>query len=463
MLPAPLRRPKAFYQHLFALTLPIMLQNLITTSLGFIDTFMVGLVGTNELSAVTAANSPIFFVQMVIFGLMSGLSVLASQYWGKEDVPAINRTLGVALYVSFTVALIVAGTFFFASETVMSLVTNNQNLIAIGAPYLQIVAVGLVFNTLSSVYISMQRSTENPAFGMQVFAVSMLLNTFLNYCLIFGHFGAPAMGVMGAAYATLTSRIVEFVIVVVYVLTNHRVPLEPKLVFSPRKSAVVQFFKHGLPVLANETVWGLGTSMMVVIIGHMTSSADMLAAYAIIGNVDKIAITICIGMANGSAVMIGKAIGEGQPHQTVQDLGKSLFAISVVGGCAVAAMLLTLLPLVFQPFLFPLFNLSAEATAIATTMCITFACVFPVRSYDFTSITGVLRAGGDIGMAFFIDVIPLWCFSIPLAALCALVWDSPVWLVCLWIHGECLIKMPLGLWRFQTKKWIHNLTTEVAP
>lgn len=458
-----LRRPRAFYTQLFALTLPIMMQNLITTSLGFIDTFMVGLVGSNELSAVTAANSPIFFVQMVIFGLMSGLTVLASQYWGKGDVAAINRALGVALYASFGVVMVVAGTFFFASEWVMSLVTNNQTLIAIGAPYLRIVAVGLVFNTLSSVYISMQRSTENPAFGMRVFAVSMLLNTFLNYCLIFGHFGAPAMGVMGAAYATMCSRIVEFIIVVVYVLTNHRIPLDASLVLHPSKNAIKQFFKHGVPVLVNETFWGLGTSMMVVIMGHMAISSEMLAAYAIIGNVDKIAITMCIGMANSSAVLIGKSIGEGQSHQAVQELGKSLFAVSVLGGTAVAVIQLALLPLVFQPFLFPLFNLSAEAAAVATTMNIAFACVFPIRSYDFTSITGVLRAGGDIRMAFVIDVIPLWFFSIPLAALCALVWNSPVWLVCLWIHGECLIKMPLGVWRFGTKKWIHNLTTEVSP
>ena len=144
--------------------------NLITTSLGFVDTFMVGLLGQNELSAVTAANSPIFLLQVIIFGLMSGLTVLVSQYWGKGDTDAINRAMGVAMYAGLGIALAMASAMFFLPRQVMGLVTNNALLIELGMPYLRIVGISYIFNAVSSVYVSMQRSTERPVFGLAVFA-----------------------------------------------------------------------------------------------------------------------------------------------------------------------------------------------------------------------------------------------------------------------------------------------------
>ncbi|MFR1618414.1 MAG: MATE family efflux transporter [Dysosmobacter welbionis] len=224
-----LHREPGFYKRLFLLALPLILQNLITTSLGFVDTFMVGMLGQNELSAVTAANTPIYLLQIIILGLLSGLSVLASQYWGKGDTDSINRCMGVSLYAGLIIAVSVAAVLFFFPLHVMALVTNNDLLIELGAPYLRIVGLSYIFNTISSVYIGMQRSTENPAMGMIVFGISMLTNTGLNYILIFGKFGAPALGITGAAIATLTSRVLEFVIVAVYAPRYRRVPLMLRL------------------------------------------------------------------------------------------------------------------------------------------------------------------------------------------------------------------------------------------
>ena len=156
-----LRREPGFYKRLFLLALPLILQNLITTSLGFVDTFMVGLLGQSELSAVTAANSPIFLIQVIVFGFISGLTVLTSQYWGKGDVEAINRCMGVALYIGVAVAAIMALVLFCFPTFVMGLVTNNTLLIEMGAPYLRIVGISYIFNAASAVYVGMQRSTEN--------------------------------------------------------------------------------------------------------------------------------------------------------------------------------------------------------------------------------------------------------------------------------------------------------------
>ena len=206
------RREPGFYRRLWALTLPIVLQNLITTSLGFADTFMVGLLGNAEMAAVTAANVPVFILQLVIFGFQSGLAVLVSQYWGRGDTDSINRCMGIALYAVTLFSLTVALITFFRPAEVLRLVTPNEDLVALGTSYIRIVGFANVFNGISSVYAGMQRSTENPRFGMILFAISMCVNTFLNYVLIFGKFGAPRMGVTGAAAATLISRVVEFAV-----------------------------------------------------------------------------------------------------------------------------------------------------------------------------------------------------------------------------------------------------------
>ena len=177
-----LRRESGFYRKLWTLSLPMILQNIITTSLGFADTFMVGLLGNAEMAAVTAANVPVFIIQVVIFGFQSGMAVLVSQYWGRGDTDSINRCLGVALYAvtgfSTAVALV---TFFFPAQ-VLGLITPNQELVDLAVRYIQIVGFSYIFNGISSVYAGVQRCTEFPAFGMILFAISMCVNTFLFIC-----------------------------------------------------------------------------------------------------------------------------------------------------------------------------------------------------------------------------------------------------------------------------------------
>ena len=454
-------REPGFYRRLLYLALPLILQNLITTSLGFVDTFMVGLLGDYELSAVTAANAPIYLLQVIIFGLMSGLTVLASQFWGKQDLDAINRCMGFAMYAGLLISSLAALVLFFFPQQVLFLVTDNAVLVEMGAPYLKIVGLSYIFNSVSSVYVSMQRSAENPALGMKVFACSMLLNTFLNYCLIFGKFGAPALGITGAALATLASRVVEFLIVVVYALACRRVPLRPRLLFRPGRDTARSFLHYATPVLINEGMWGLGTTAMTAILGHMASSADMLAAYTIMGNIDKFTTVSCFGLAGASAVILGKAIGEGTAKEKVYDLSWCLLLVSLLLGCALSGCLALALPLVFIPHLYPLFSLSALAMDAAVTLCVVYLILLPLKSFDITNMTGVLRSGGDVRVATLIDIGPLWLVSVPLAAVTALVLDAPLLLVCFAIYSENIVKTPLGVWRLRSRKWIHDVTREV--
>ena len=457
-----LRREPGFYRHTWMLALPIILQNLITTSLGFVDTFMVGLLGQPELSAVTAANTPIFLVQIIIFGLLSGLSVLVSQYWGKHDTEAINRCMGIALYTGVSLAALIALALFLAPRQVMALVTDNALLIRLGAPYLRIVGISYVFNTASSVYVGVQRSTENPAMGLTVFTISMVLNTFLNYVLIFGKFGAPALGITGAALATLTARVVEFAVTFGYALRDRRVPLAPAALLHPGTAFVGDFLKYSTPVLVNDSLWGLGTTLITAVIGHMAISEEMLAAYAIMGNIEKFSTVACYGISGASAVIVGKRIGQGASKEEVYEVSWCMLLLTVLVGLVVSASLAALLPTVFIPYLYPLFHLEGLSLEIAATMCVVFVFMMPTKAFDITNISGVLRAGGDVRVSAVIDVGSVWLVALPITALSALVFEAPVALVCLGIQAEGLSKVPLGIWRLRSRKWINDVTREGA-
>ena len=453
-----LRREPGFYKRLWTLAAPMILQNIITTSLGFADTFMVGLLGNAEMAAVTAANVPVFIIQIVIFGFQSGMAVLVSQYWGRGDTDNINRCMGVALYAVTGFSTLLALTTFFFPAQVLRLITPNQDLVVLGTRYIQLVGFSYIFNGISSIYAGLQRSTEYPKFGMILYGISMCVNTLLNYVLIFGKFGAPALGVTGAAIATLTSRVVEFLIAAVFASRSRRIPLRWSCIPRPGRAILHSFIRYSAPVVGNEAMWSIGTSMLTVIMGHMDNSQDMLAAYALIGNIDRISTVVCFGIAAAAAVIVGKEIGQGHDRMQVYVVSRTLLLVSVLIGCGVMTLLLILLPSFFRPVLFPLFKLTPGAVEAAAYLSVIYAVSMPMRSFDVTNITGVLRAGGDARVASLIDVGPLWLAAIPLMALTGLVIHAPTWVVCIAMQAENLLKCPIGLTRFCSKKWINDVT-----
>ena len=223
-----LKRPRSFYERLFRLTAPIALQNLITFSLGLIDTLMVSQLGNNEMAAVKTANVPVFLLISIVFGVQSGVGILISQYWGKRDHQNISRAIGVAAGLGVGLALVIALALFFWPVQIMDLMSNEHQLSVLGAPYLRIIGFSYVFNMLSSIYVSAQRSVENSGFGMKLFGMSTVLNTGMNYLLIFGKCGFPMLGVEGAAIATLLSRVAEFAVCLVCALRSKTIPREKK-------------------------------------------------------------------------------------------------------------------------------------------------------------------------------------------------------------------------------------------
>ena len=431
-----LKRDKGFYRYLAALTGPIALQNLITFSLGLIDTFMVSKLGNNEMAAVTAANVPVFLLISIVFGVQSGVGILISQYWGKKDLTNISRAIGVAAGLGVMLALLVALVLFLWPIAIMDLLSNKHHLSLLGAPYLRLIGFSYVFNMLSSIYVSAQRSVENAGFGMKLFGMSTVLNTGLNYLLIFGKCGFPMLGVEGAALATLLSRVAEFAVCLFCALRSKVIPLDLKALLRPGWEMLRRFVKYASPVMGNELFWGLGNSLLTVVLGHV----------------------VCFGLGAATAVMVGKAIGEGQSQEELMALSKTLSWVTVVVGTVLAVIALVLVPLLFQPVIFPLFELYDLSAHLATTLAVTgFACI-PLHAYSISAVTGILRAGGDVFWSTALDLAPQWLVALPLTAVLALVLDADPWFVSLAIQAESFIKCPICLWRVRSKKWIHDVT-----
>lgn len=452
-----MKRGKRFYKNLVGLAIPIILQNLITNSLALVDTFMIGMLGETPLAGVTLANIPIFVVLLVVFGIQSGSSVLISQHWGKGDTDTINRCMGIGFYISGAISVTFALIMFFFAQPFMTLFGNDAAVIEVAARYARIVGFSYIFEGISQVYVAAHRSMENPRLGLYLLGVSMVVNTFLNWVLIFGNLGAPALGVEGGAIATLSARGVGFLVMVLHALFSRHFRLRPALCLRPGRTLLRRFLRYSGPVVLNETLWGLGASLYPTIMGHMDGSREILAAFAISGNIEKVCTVAVFAVANTAAIIVGREIGAGR-RDTVYDVGAALNMVALLGGVVVGGIMLLLVPTVLAPYFYPLFHLSPRAAEISTTMLAMTSAFLAVRSFNVTNIVGVLRGGGDVRAAAFLDAGPLWVVSIPLTALCGLVLRLDIFWVYLATFSENAVKSIFGLIRFRSAQWIHDVT-----
>lgn len=456
-----MKQEKGFYSRVLALVLPIILQNLIMTSLNIVDTFMVGLLGEAPMAGVTMANIPIFIIQLVIFGLQSGSAVLISQYWGKKNLDAVSRVMGIGFYLAGAVSVSFALIMLLIPEKAMSLFTDNPELIDISSRYIRIAGVSYVFNSLTGIYIGAYRSMGYPKLGLSIFSVSMCLNTILNWVFIFGKLGVPAMGVEGAALATLISRIVEFIIMLVHSRVGRRIEIDMKALLSPGAFMFKKFLRYSTPVLLNETMWGLGTSVYPTIMGHMAGSTSIIAAYTVAGNIEKLTSVATFSVAASAAILVGNEIGSGNKDKAYS-MGVTLSITALLTGLVTATITLILLYTVIDPNVYRLFNLSDTSCGIATMMIVINCIMLAPRSYNDASIIGVMRGGGDVRTSMIIDILPLWLAAIPMAAICGLVIKTGILWVCLATVLENILKFGFGIWRFRSRKWIKDVTISDA-
>jgi putative MATE family efflux protein len=445
---------KIFYKSLFAIAIPIMLQNLVDSFVNMVDTVMIGRLGTVEIAAVGLGNQFFFTYYMIVFGMCSGSAIFTAQFWGKRDIPGIRKNTGFCLILTFFLALLFTLGCFFFPEEIIRIYSRDPAVVAAGAAYLKTLSPAFIPSGICFVFIQALRSTEKVQLAMVSTLIALSINVVLNYLFIFGFGPIPAMGVVGAAIATVIARITEMGILVGVSYARHYPPagsLRELTGFAG--SFIGRFFYIVSPVVFNELAWSLGVMSQNIIIAR--THTDAIAAFNITHTFSQLTWVIFIGLGNGVAVLIGKKIGEGD-EKTARDYASRIVRFSplLAGGTALILLLLSrFLPLVFK--------VNDNVLAITVVMFIILACTYPFRAFNMAMVIGVCRSGGDTVFCIVYDVLLMWVVALPLAAAASFIFNAPIWAIYLCINIEDPIKMILGLWRLKTGKWLHNVVAKL--
>lgn len=442
---------KEFVKTVFGLAFPIALQNLINTAVTTADVVMLGKVGETALSSGSLAGQVQFVMSLMVFGMTSGASVLTAQYWGKKDLKTIEKVFSMTLCFALTAGMLffTAGEFF--TEQVMHIFSSEQEVIEGGVSYLRIVAFSYPISAFCTGYLYLMRSIERAKIGTLVFACSLVVNVMLNAVFIFGLLGFPAMGVRGAALATLLSRCVEFVMVVCYIWkVNRQVRIRAAYFFRWDGLLLKDFLVLSIPVVLNETLWGAGISANAAILGQLGSPAA--AANSVVRVIRELVMVMSVGLSAATGVLVGKAIGE-KRLDMAETYARRMVSLSIgITFCASAAMFS------LRHTIAGALTLGAEAREYLLFMLTVLAVYSLCQSVTCPVIVGVLCAGGDTRFGLLLEGSALWIGAILTGWTGAFVFHLPVKAVFVLLMLDEFIKLPFAAWRYRSKIWLKDVT-----
>jgi putative MATE family efflux protein len=453
---SPASPSSGFLKPFLRLFIPSATQSLFFSLIGIFDVLMVGQMGDVPVAAVGLAGQFFFLLNLTLFGTAGGAAMFAAQYWGAHDLPNLRRVLGLCLGVGVSAALVFASIALIAPGWVMGLFSQDAAVIQQGVSYLRIIGWSYVFTAVTVSFSAMIRSTGNTRLPMLVSVTFLCLNTLMNYGLIFGHFGLPALGVRGAATGTTIARILESLTLLI-VLYSRRSPVAGSLreYFTFKWGFVSHHLRLIFLIFLNEFFWALGVNVYNAIIARMGTSA--YAAYNVTVTFQYLGLFLSMGCATTSAILVGHAIGAGEYEKAYRTAGRILL-ISVIGSFGIGLLLI--------PARYPLMDLyqvSPEARQDAAKMLLIAGLTLWIRCCDAMFIVGILRSGGDSRFSTLLDLGAIWLAGIPVVALTASVLRLPVEWVFLAILTESAVKAVFGLRRYLSRRWLRNITSGQTP
>ena len=442
---------KQFYKMVFALVLPMALQNLINVGVTSADVIMLGRVGGAALSASSLAGQVYFILNLVYFGLTSGAAVITAQLY----VYLFTRTIEKVLAISLRFALLAGAVFTVAvwviPEPIMGLLTNDPEIIREGASYLRIVGCSYVISGITMVYLNILRSVEKVVIATVVYAASLATNVVLNSIFIFGLLGWPAMGVAGAALGTCGARVVELAIVIWYAKKkNHILKFHFQDLFLKDRALMKDFRTYAVPVLLNELAWGGGMAIITAIMGHLGSAA--VAANSVAQVARQLSMVVSFGVSSATAIVVGKTIGEGN-KELAKTYAKRFVRLAFWLGLAGGGVILCVSPIASH-FL----TLTDLAREYLRYMMYVMAYFVVAQSLNSTLVVGVFRGGGDTRYGLILDLSTLWGGAIVMGLITAFVLKLPVPWVYVFLVSDEIIKLPFVFSRFRKEKWLKNIT-----
>ncbi|WP_408071305.1 MATE family efflux transporter [Butyrivibrio sp. JL13D10] len=448
-----MKRKDDYRAQILKLTIPIVLQNLLSVAVNSADVVMLNYVGQSHISAVSLAAQYASVLFMVFYGLGTGVTMLCSQYYGKGDMRAIDVVEGIALRFSLLAAFIFAGSAFIFPRQMMRVFTPDPELITIGASYLKNISVAYVCWGIIEIYLATLRSIGRVTISTVLNTIAFSLNILLNAVFIFGLFGAPKLGAAGVALATSISRVIELILCIAVSVRSKNAKLKLSFMFIKNDLLLKDFLKMALPAMINDVSWGLAFSMYSVIIGQFLGT-DVVAAYSFTSLARNFGTILCFGVASAGGILLGQIIGENR-LEDADKASKVLMKMTVLFGAIGGLIILCLIP-AFLGFA----NLTPMGKHYLKIMLFINTYYVMGAAVNTTLIAGVFRAGGDSRFGAICDTIDMWCYAVPLGFIAAaLLKLPPMWVYFLLCTDE-FVKWPWVIGHYRSRKWLRNITRD---
>lgn len=449
---------KPFWSVTLKLAIPIAVQNMLTSSFALVDTLMVSKLGDVALSSVGMAGQFSWLLNLMSFGLCSGMSVFAAQYWGVKNYKAMRKVFGIAFFTSLLLSVTFSVLGFSVPQSIIHIFNKDENVILSGASYMKTACFSYPAVALTVIMSGFLRNIEKVKVPMYVSAITTVLNAFFNYGLIFGKFGLPQMGVQGAALATcISSWSGPVLLLVISLIQKNHMVQNVKDIISFDLSLVKEFFKRAMPVVFNETVWALGIVILNTIYSNM--GYEYYSAVTILKTISDLSFAFFVGLGNACVIMVGKSVGSGKIERAVGDSKR--FAVLI----PLAAILVGSFIIIFRDQLIAIFNTGANISSLTLStarVIILFVAIENVlRMIPYVQVVGIFRSGGDTLVGMLCDVSSLWILAIPAAAISAKVLSLPFVAVFMIAYlAEDIPKAVFCLIHFKSLKWLKPVTKE---
>lgn len=439
-----------FYHKLWSLMVPIVLQQLMLALVAVADAFMLGGVDQNYMSAVSLATQIQFIQNMFLSAGTAGLGILGAQYWGKRDLRTMDDIFCMALRICGLVSLATFLACMCIPETLMRFFTNEEILITYGSEYLYIAGFSYLLTGISQCYLIVMKTSEHARTTAIVSSSTVCLNIALNAILIYGLFGMPALGVRGAAAATLISRITELIASVIISFCPGYLHPKASRLFYRSKALAEDFRKCVLPLLGAALLWGIGFTSYSSFMGHL--GTDAAAANSVAAVVRDMVCCLSAGISGAAGIMVGNELGAGRLEE-----GKC-YGIRLLKISAVCGIVMLLLMLISAPVILRFVKLTPEAAGCLKGMLGVLAVYMIGRAINDVTINGIFGAGGDTLFDMYSLVVCMWCLAIPLAAAGTYLFHWPAVLIYACTCIDEVGKLPWVLYHFRKYKWVKDLT-----
>lgn len=451
---------KAFYKRIFAIAIPIIIQNGITNFVSLLDNIMVGQVGTLPMTGVSIVNQLLFVFNLCIFGASSGAGIFTAQFYGSRDVEGMRHTFRFKILICTGLTLVGGLIFLGFGDGLIGLYLTGEGdpadaaqALEFGRGYLTVMLFGLLPFALSNAYSSTLRETGETMVPMIGGISAVFVNLILNYILIFGHLGVPAMGVQGAAIATVVSRFVELLIVGGW--THLHRERNPFIIGAYRSMRIPgRLMKSicvtGMPLLFNEALWSIGIAFLSQC--YSTCGLDVVPAQNISSTLSNLASVVFMSMGNSVGILMGQMLGADTPRDTLKDNNRKMIALSVTSGAVFG-----LLTILISPAFPQLYNASDSVRKLATELICISAVIMPFHAYTNASYF-TLRSGGKTFITFLFDCCFVWVVNVPLTyCLSRFTGISiiPLYTICQLTE---ILKAFIGYFLLRSGIWIQNLT-----